>query len=442
MRNHAEHIELSRDEAVQGMLELLPDSFGRDRYELVSMSDSYDRVLAEDVRYKTDVPNTLTCCMDSIAVHWDDFADLDEGLLPNTEKWTRGIDWEFANTGVAMPEGFDTAIVIEHVEVSEDEQHISIDAAPSARFAGTKAPGSTARAGQIAAKRGCIITPDVAACIASAGASCVAAVAKPRVAFIPTGDELIPPSIPFSRRAPQKFAGHGKVYESNSAVARGKVESWGGEFASLDIVPDDRDAIRAAILRACEGADIVILNAGSSKGSDDWSLEVLEELGQVVCHQTNHGPGHHSSYAIVNGIPIVGISGPSGGASFTLNFYLLPLMKRFLGLDPAPVKLPARLAAPFPAGRMQKLASTPSEQLPGEQRPAEATRPQDVFYSIKFLTLSVGDDGTLIATPVPGHPGSAKTQHANAYCMLPAGINCAPPEPGEVILAELRNQAL
>ncbi|MDR3900127.1 MAG: molybdopterin-binding protein [Slackia sp.] len=442
MRNHDDHIELSRDEAVYKMLDSLPESFYGKRLDLVDVNESYGRILAENVLYKNDVPNVLTCSMDSVAVRWSDFENLDEDAIPDTKDWARGVEWEFANTGVAMPEGFDTAIVIEHVEVSEDEQHITIEAAPSGRFAGTRAAGSTATAGEVAVEKGCIITPDIAARIASAGVSAVAVVAKPRVAFIPTGDELISPSIPFPPHAPQKFAGRGRVYESNSTVARGKVKSWGGQFELFDIIPDDRDAIRAAILRASKIADIIILNAGSSKGSDDWSLEVLEELGQVICHQTNHGPGHHSSYTIVDGVPIVGISGPSGGASFTLNFYLLPLMRKFFGLNSAPTKIPARLAEPFPLSRTQKLVSTPSSELPGEQRPAEAAKPEEMFYSIKFLTLSVGSDGMLVATPVPGHPGTAETQHANAYYMMPAGVNCTPPEAGEVILVELRNQVL
>lgn len=60
----------------------------------------------------------------------------------------------------------------------------------------------------------------------------------------------------------------------------------------------------------------------------------MEEMGHMICHQTNHGPGHHSSYAVVDNVPIVGISGPSGGASFTLDFYLRPLMRKYLGLNP------------------------------------------------------------------------------------------------------------
>lgn len=442
MRDHSQHIELSREEAVASMLAALPEGFGRGRIEQVPLSEGYGRVLAADVCAKTDVPDVLTCCMDSIAVHWADFEGLPEGTLPDTSRWVRGTDWEFANTGVAMPEGFDAAIVVEHVDVSSDEQSVSIDAAPSARFAGTRAPGAIMGKGALAVEAGTLVTPDVAARIASAGHDAVAVLARPRVAFIPTGNELVPPNVPFSEGAPGRFAGRGKVYESNSAVVRGKVEAWGGAFVPFDIVPDDRDAIQAAVERACAVADIVVLNAGSSKGSDDWSVEVLESMGTMVCHQTNHGPGHHSSYALVDGVPIVGISGPSGGASFTLNFYLLPLMKRFLGLDPAPVRIPAVLAEGFAAGPMEKMAKAQPTALPGEQRPPEATAPEAVFYSIKFLVLEAAPDGTLRATPVPGRPGSAATQHANAYCMVPAGPGAQPPCAGDIIEVELRDQRL
>lgn len=442
MRDHSSHIELSREEAVANMLGLLSPSFEKGRIERVAVNEAYGRVLAKDVLYKTDVPNVLTCCMDSIAVHWDDFEGLPEGTLPDTSAWERGVDWEFANTGVAMPEGFDTAIVVEHVAVSDDEQHVDVDAAPSARFAGTRAAGSQAHAGEVAVGAGCVITPDIAARISSAGHSSVAVVAKPRVAFIPTGNELVPANLPYAPSAPAKFAGTGKVYESNSTVVQGKVEAWGGTFVPFGIVPDEREAIRDAVRQACEVADIVVLNAGSSKGSDDWSVEVLEDMGQIICHQTNHGPGHHSSYALVDGTPIVGISGPSGGASFTLNFYLLPLMRRFFGMDAAPHTIPATLTADLATGKMGKRAQAEGGKLPGESRPAEATKPEDVFFSVKFLKLEADADGRLTVTPMPGRPGSAEAEIANAYFMMPAGPAAEPPKAGTLIHVELRNQAL
>jgi molybdopterin biosynthesis enzyme len=149
MRDHSNHIELSRQEAVRQLFDALEqgDYAGKttQKTENVALDEAFGRTLAVAVKAKTDIPNVLTCGMDSVAVHWSAFEGLAEGELPDTSAWVRGRDWQFANTGVAMPEGFDTAIVIEHVEVSADEQHITIDAAPSAQYAGTRAAGSNMR---------------------------------------------------------------------------------------------------------------------------------------------------------------------------------------------------------------------------------------------------------------------------------------------------------
>lgn len=319
-------------------------------------------------------------------------------------------------------------MVIENVEVSPDEEHITLLAAPSARFAGTRPAGSNMHEGDLLCCAGKELTPDDVARIASGNRTCAPVVRKPRVAFIPTGNELVATG--------STFVEAGKNLETNSYVVQGKVEAWGGQFIPFEIVPDRPELIVQAVREACEVADIVVLNAGSSKGSDDWSVEMLEEIGQIICHQTNHGPGHHSSYAIVDGTPIVGISGPSGGASFTLNFYLRPLMRRFLGLTPEPKRIPARLTEAFPV--KNHAAAHGKKRASGESRPLEATSPEAEFYGIKFVDVVLGDDGVLRATPVKGHAGSAPTIHANAYYMMPSGPGMTPPAPGDVIWVELR----
>lgn len=460
MRDHSKHIELSRERAVFNMLEALGPNFGwtcpfqggdapeqrrpidlagkdmpkteddhakevsRKLVETVPLSQATGRVLARSLHSRVEVPNALTCCLDSVALHWDDFED----GMPDTSQWVKGRDWAFANTGIAMPAGFDTAVVIENVEVSADEEHIALLAAPSARFAGTRPAGSNMHEGDLLCRAGKELTPDDVARIASGNRTCAPVVRKPRVAFIPTGNELV--------AAGSTFVEAGKNLETNSYVVQGKVEMWGGQFVPFEIVPDRPELIVQAVREACEVADIVVLNAGSSKGSDDWSVEMLEEIGQIICHQTNHGPGHHSSYAIVDGTPIVGISGPSGGASFTLNFYLRPLMRRFLGLTPEPRRIPARLTEAFPV--KNHAAAHGKKPASGESRPPEATSPEAEFYGIKFVDVALGDDGILRATPVKGHAGSAPTIHANAYYMMPSGPGMTPPEPGDVIWVELR----
>ena len=456
MRDHSKHVELSREQAVEGMIDALGASFGwqcpyegnraegapidvagadrawedadhareveRKMVETVPLEAAVGRVLAHSLHSRIDAPNTLTCCMDSIAVHWSDF----EQGIPDTSAWVRGVDWEFANTGIAMPQGFDTAIVIENVEVSEDNACVHILAAPSKRYAGTKPAGANMKRGDLLCRAGKVLTPDDIARIASGNRTCAPVVRKPRVAFIPTGNELVAPG--------SASVETGKNLETNSFVVRGKVEQWGGVFVPFDIVPDNPERIRDAVLLACEVADIVVLNAGSSKGSDDWSVEQMEDMGQIICHQTNHGPGHHSSYAVVESTPIVGISGPSGGASFTLNFYLKPVMKRFLGLPHAPERIPAVLTEAFPA---KPSKPKPTQAAGGEERPSVAA-PHAVFYGIKFVEAKMSDDGVFRATPVKGHAGSTPTLHANAYYMMPSGPGMEPPEAGDVIWIELR----
>lgn len=429
MRDHSHHVEFSREEAVRTMLEATGFETRAPETELVPLSQSFGRVLSQNTVATADVPNCLTCCMDSIAVKWSSFADLPEGQLPNTEEWVRGVDWEFANTGIAMPEGFDTAIVIEHVMVSQDQQHVQIDAAPSAQFAGTRPAGEKLRRGHsVTATAGTVITPDVAANIGAGNVSKVTVARKPRVAFIPTGNELVAPGVPFSEG--KAFAAHGRNFETNSLVIQGKVQAWGGQFIGFDIVPDEPELISAAIRQACAQADIVVLNAGSSKGSDDWSVEQMEELGTVYYHETNHGPGHHSSFAMVDGTPVVGISGPAGGASFTLDFYLRPLILAFLGLSPKVRYVNARLTAAFPT----KKHSGP--KTAGDKRPS-IVAPHKAFYGVKPVLVELGEDGVVTATPVNGRPGSSDAADANGLFML---VNDPEkqPQPGDVIKVELR----
>lgn len=462
MRDHSHHIQLTREEAVSQMLERCGfDGFEyagddashareveRKRVEEVAVANAIGRVLAHDVRARNDMPSCLTCGMDSIAVRWSAFEGLEPGALPDTSTWVRGVDWQFANTGVAMPEGFDTAIVIEHVEVSDDEQRVSIDAAPSRQFAGTRPAGSQMKRLDVIAKAGSLITPDLAARIASGNNAAVPVIRKPRVAFIPTGNELVPPGVPYDPDHPEAFAARGKNFETNSILVRGKTEQWGGEYVPFGIVRDSRSAIKCALECAVEVADIVVLNAGSSKGSDDWSVEVLEEIGQVICHQTNHGPGHHSLYALLDGVPVVGISGPSGGASFTLDFYLRPLIMRWFGLPAEPDRIPVRLAAAFPQGGPGgpgHKPPKPGDPIPGEARPPEQppagatlAEGKPAFFGIRPLCVRTAEDGSLEALPAGGRPGSAESQAANAYCMMPAGPGIEPPAVGDVIWVELR----
>ena len=417
MRDHSNHIQVTRDEAIQAILSICrfdPPA------EEVPLEESFGRMLAADAVAQLDMPNSLTCALDSVAVHWADF----ENGMPDTSAWQRGIDWEFANTGVGMPEGFDTAIVIEHVCLSDGDTHVSFDAAPSKKGAGTIAAGSRMRAGDTLVPAGAEVTPLLASYIASGGNTHVKVLVRPKVGFIPTGNELVPPAADIPR---------GKNIESNSLIMRGKIAAWGGLPIAYPICPDDPNTIVDALRTAAAECDIVVLNAGSSKGSDDYSLEVLEEIGQVLYHQTNHGPGHHSFAAVVDGTPIIGISGPPGGVAFTSDFYVKPAIDAFLGRAAEPIRIRARLAEAFGRGNAGG-GSKPSASA-GEKRPREGGS----FFGAKQLALRQGADGMLEAVPASSsHPQSPEAERLDAYYLLDNSEGAQQPQPGDFIEVTLR----
>lgn len=332
MRNHENHVMLTRYEAVDVLFEnwdFVPET------EEVSLDEAYGRVLAADVFAKHNLPSMPTSQMDGIAVHFDSFID----GVPDVTKWEFGKDFKFCNTGVAMPDGFDTSIAIECVEVGENNTLLSLARAPQHCGASVNPVGAAMKEGELLVEAGTCLTPTHVSLVAQGGNLSVSVIKKPVVAFIPTGNELVD--------ATDKLPA-GKNIESNSFILRGMLENWGANPSVFSIIPDDRDQLTAALKKAAAEADIVVINAGSSKGSDDWTCEILEEKGEILFHETDNAPGRHCSGAILDGKPVVGISGPPMGAEFTVEWFVKPLVDKYLyGRTVQPPVMYAYLDAPI-----------------------------------------------------------------------------------------------
>ena len=424
MRDQSSHVEVTRDEALARLLGACAFAPGT---ETLPLGDAFGRVLAQDLRAQLDMPNCLTCAMDSVAVHWADF----EGGMPDTSAWVRGVNWEFANTGIGMPEGFDTAIVIEHAAITEDAdgtQHVTFDALPTSQFAGTIAAGSRMREGDVLVAAGEVLSPLLISLAASGNNTEAVVFARPVVGFIPTGNELVQPGSAVAR---------GKNIETNSLLAKGKIEGWGGICRIFDIVRDDPAAIREAVLTAARECDIVVLNAGSSKGNDDWNIEMLEEVGTVLYHETNHGPGHHSSGSVVEGTPVVGISGPPGGAAFTMDFYLYPLVQHWFGLPAELDKLQVRLGQMFPKGGPGSKKPGDAASKKGDMRPSIVAEGHE-FFGVKQLQFYQEEDSAeLWAMPASStHAKPAEADTMDCYYLL-SNMRDAPLY-GEILEVDVR----
>ena len=332
MRDHSGFIAKSRHEATRDVLDAW--EFER-RIERVAVPEALGRVAAADVFSLNTLPNKLTSNMDGIAVHFSAFEEVGEDG-PDTSTWERGRDWQFCNTGIGMPGDFDTAIPIEWVEVSDDDAQVKLNRLPERRGQSTTPIGAALCEGDLLVRAGEQLSPALLAVLNQGGHTEVDVVARPVVAFVPTGNELVDAGDPLPE---------GKNVESNAVMVCAKLSQWGAQPLRYPIIPDDWARLEETLADAAAKADIVVINAGSSKGSDDFTCEILEKNGRMLHHMLHQGPGRHCSAAILDGKPVIGISGPPMGAEFTTDWMVKPLVDRYLGLPGAyPPMVFARMA--------------------------------------------------------------------------------------------------
>lgn len=288
-----------------------------ERTESVPFAECAGRICAEDVFSRNELPNRPASMMDSIGVR---YADFEKGPA-DTANWTEGKEFVFCNTGVAIPEGFDTVIPVEGIDFDADRKLV-IHRPPVQKGAGVAMPGEQMRRGEKLIAAGTKITPAHVGLFASGGVMEVPVRLKPRVSILPTGCELIPAG----RELPP-----GKAIDSNSHMLAAFLSQWGAVPLPLPLVTDDVDLISRALKEAVAQADMAVIIAGSSKGSEDYTMDVLAKQGTVIVHELGHGPGKHTSLALVDGKPVLGLPGPPFGAQLAAELYLHDALRALLG---------------------------------------------------------------------------------------------------------------
>ena len=161
------------------------------RVEHVALDDAVGRVLAEDLVSANTLPVVRASSFDGIAVKSAAFAN----GLPDTSCWKPGADYVRADTGDDFPDAFDAVVMIEKAAVQEDGSVVLDDDVAVEPGSGVRPAGSTLRAGEPLMSAGSIIRPTDLAALAMGGATMVPVRVRPRVAFIPTGSELVPAGI-------------------------------------------------------------------------------------------------------------------------------------------------------------------------------------------------------------------------------------------------------
>jgi putative molybdopterin biosynthesis protein len=306
--------------------------------ETLPLDEALDRVTARPVAARLSSPHYHACAMDGIAV----LAARTVGARETTPLELAAADAVVVDTGDPLPPGFDAVIPIELVEPRADGRY-AIRAAV-APFEHVRAIGEDVVASEVVVPALRRLGPaDLASC-AAAGVAEVTVVRRPRVAVITTGDELVDVGI----GAPEP----GAIVDSNAVLLAACVRSYGGEVTLRERVRDDRAALEAALARAIASCDVVVVNAGSSAGRDDYTARVFASFGQVVVHGVAIRPGHPLVLGVAEGVPLLGIPGYPVSAAICSDLFLRPLLER-LGRRDAPdvreieVELTRKLFSPL-----------------------------------------------------------------------------------------------
>lgn len=306
------------------------------KVEIVRTSEALGRVTAEPVYAKVSMPNYHASAMDGVAVLAAKTYGADE---KNPVRLQRGSEYEIVDTGDPIPHGFDAVIMIEHIhQVDEDTIEILEPAAPWQHI---RPIGEDVVVGEmIVPAHHALRAVDLGALLAG-GRVELPVLCRPKVAIIPTGTELI---------EPRDAVGRGEIVEFNGTVFASYLKEWGAEPIYLGIVKDEYNTIKDKVLEAAQMADIVILNAGSSAGTEDFTVHVISEIGQVFTHGVATRPGKPSITGVVNGTPVIGVPGYPVSAYLSLEWFARPLVYHYYGLiEPKrnilPVKLGRRIVS-------------------------------------------------------------------------------------------------
>lgn len=288
--------------------------------ERVALAAAPGRVTAEAVYARLSSPHYHAAAMDGYAVAAASTAGATE-----TRPLTLRVPAEAqpVNTGDPLPAGRDAVIMVEHTQELEGDG-IAIRSAV-VPWQHVRPLGEDVVSSELVLPPNHALRPVDLGALAGCGHDSVTVRRRPQVIILPTGSELVAPGVD---PAP------GQIIESNSLVLAAQVREAGGAAQVLDNVPDELEAIRAGLLAALElEPDLVLLLSGSSAGSRDYSAAVLRAAGELLVHGVAVRPGHPVILGMARGVPVIGVPGYPVSAALTGELFVLPLLRRWQGLD-------------------------------------------------------------------------------------------------------------
>ena len=308
------------DEARSQYLALLREEGFAPRTETIPVPAAGGRITAGAVYARICAPHYPACAMDGIAVSAGDTF----GASDTTPVSLAPEQYTVVDTGDPLPDGRDAVIMVEEVVFTEGQAVIRQAAAP---WQHVRQIGEDICAGEMLLPGHTAISPAAIGAMLAAGVLEAEVLARPVIGIIPTGDEVVPPS------ADPK---PGDVMEFNSSIFSAMVEQWGAQPRTYPIVPDREEALRDALSGALKECDMVLLNAGSSAGREDYAAAVIGQVGEVFCHGLAIQPGKPAILGHLRAKPILGVPGYPVSGIIVIEQLLRPLVDLWLCRAPQP----------------------------------------------------------------------------------------------------------
>lgn len=281
------------------------------KIETVDVRNSLDRITANAIFARYSSPLFNASAMDGIAVKASDTDNASEAApVVLTEDRYLVVD-----TGDPIHPPHDAVIMAEDIVDIEEGVRISASAHPWQHI---RPIGEDIVAGEMILPSNHKIRAIDIGVLLSAGILEIDVVKKPEVAIFPTGTEII---------EPEDKPENGSIIESNSRMFENMVTVAGGIGHRFPPIIDDYDQIKVKVSDAVDKFDMVIVNAGSSAGTEDYTVHVLRELGEVIVHGVSIKPGKPVILAVVRGKPVIGLPGYPVSAYIGFENFVTPVIQ-------------------------------------------------------------------------------------------------------------------
>ncbi|ABR49307.1 molybdenum cofactor synthesis domain [Alkaliphilus metalliredigens QYMF] len=301
-------------EEVRGMyLKAIEEHGGiPEKKEEISVEESLNRITTDPIFAKKSSPNYNAAAMDGVAIICSRTYGVSE---KEPIRLISPRDFIYINTGGVIQEPYDGVIMIEDiVEIDQNTIEIHEAAKPWQHI---RPIGEDIIEGELIIPANHKIRPMDMGALMAGHMQVLSVYPKPSVGIIPTGSEIV--SVNDELMV-------GKIIESNGTMFKAFVEEGHGVANLYGITPDDPDILKESIKKALKENDCVLINAGSSAGSKDYTVNVLREMGVVIAHGVAIKPGKPVILAIVDNKPVIGIPGYPVSAYFVFEFFVKPLL--------------------------------------------------------------------------------------------------------------------